>query len=292
MSESVIADFVAKFNSDRLNRTEPIKGRVLLSDKRLVLAINDNNKLTIPLEAIVDIAVGHVPEELDGFFESTVTIAFERNNYQFVAAVEGDDETIEKFSNLLFKALVNGEDVTIKHPARIGGRVTDQEFQPGKLILKPKLVTINRQDDTIEVNLSEVIQFTREDQKIANAERPVLQVRHMPEGRSMMTILAMDSYKKMGILARYLQLELSDLLNEIADIDLSDDKKEILVALYSGAGGEGISLPNIVDEDPSRVTMMLNQLEEDELIIPTEEGTKLTPKGQVLVNKHMESVNA
>jgi helix-turn-helix protein len=75
MSESVIADFVGQFNASVLERTEPETGRVLLSEKRLVL-VTDQGKVTIPLTDIFDVAVGHVPPDLGDFFKSTVTIAF------------------------------------------------------------------------------------------------------------------------------------------------------------------------------------------------------------------------
>jgi helix-turn-helix protein len=291
MSESAIADFVAKFNSDRMGSTEPVRGRVLLSQKRLVLAIDDDDKLTIPLPAIFDVAVGHVPDELDGFFHSTVTVAFEQRDRQFVAVVEAPDEKIQKFSTLLFKAILNGTDVTVKHPARIGGRVTDAGFAPAKLFLKPRSVRFKNDGGTIPIRLSTVTAFGRSNREIAGATRPVLEVRHMPQGTAMLTMAATSSSRKMSILGRYLRLEYADLMSELEDIEVSDDEKEILVAIYSGAGTEGISLPEIVDKDPPKLTLMLNRLEDDELVVDSPDGAKLTPKGQVLVNRHLEDVN-
>jgi len=291
MSESVIADFVATFNSDRMTSAEPVKGRVLLSQKRLVLAVNDDDKLTIPLSSIFDVAVGHVPEELGGFFHSTVTVAFEEGDRQFVAVVEGDDDKIQKFSTLLFKTILNGTDAMVKHPARVGGRVTDVEFVPAKLFLKPQRVEFRTADGTVDVRLAAVTEFRRSDREIGGARRPVLEVRHMPQGKAMLTMAATNSSRKMAILGRYLRLEYSELMSELEEIDVSDDEKEILVAVYSGAGTEGISLPQIVDAEPAKVTMMLNRLEEDELVVDAADGTKLTPKGQVVVSNHLEDVN-
>jgi len=291
MSESVIADFVAKFDSDMLARSDPVKGRILLSKKRLVLAANNENKLTIPLSSIFDIAVGQIPEDIDGFFDSTVTVAFQRNNRQFTAVVETDDDKVEKFSTVLFKAILNGTDVTVKHPARVGGRVMDEQFTPGKLIMKPKLVQFNTETGSLQIPLSSVTEFSRSTRKIGNNNRPVLEVRHMNGGQSMLTMAAVSSSRKMSILGRYLRLEYSDLMAELEEIDLSKYEKEILVALYSGAGGEGISLPQIVNKEPANVTILLNRLEDDELVVDSEDGTKLTPKGQVVVSNHLEDVN-
>jgi len=291
MSESVIADFVAKFDSDMLARSDPVKGRILLSKKRLVLAANNENKLTIPLSSIFDIAVGQIPEDIDGFFDSTVTVAFQRNNRQFTAVVETDDDKVEKFSTVLFKAILNGTDVTVKHPARVGGRVMDEQFTPGKLVMKPKLVQFNTETGSLQIPLSSVTEFSRSTRKIGNNNRPVLEVRHMNGGQSMLTMAAVSSSRKMSILGRYLRLEYSDLMAELEEIDLSKDEKEILVALYSGTGGEGISLPQIVNKEPANVTILLNRLEDDELVVDSEDGTKLTPKGQVVVSNHLEDVN-
>lgn len=291
MSESVIADFVAKFDSDATTRPEPYKGRVLLSKRRLVLATNDDDKLTIPLSSILDIAVGHVPEELSGFFESTVTVAFLRNGAEHAAVVEAPNEKIEKFCDVLFKASLNGTEMTVKHPARVGGRVTDAAFEPAKLVVKPQLVRFSGSDRTVDIPLSAVTEFSRSNRKIGGASRPVLEVRHMHDGQSTLTMAATDSGRKMAILGRYLRLEYSDLMAELEDIELTGDKKEILVALYSGAGTEGVSLAQIVDIDPSQLTILLNRLEEDELVVDSKDGTKLTPKGQVVVSKYLEDVN-
>jgi helix-turn-helix protein len=292
MSESVIADFVGMFDSNVLKTAEPVKGRVLLSEKRLVLAVRDGDKLTIPLTSIFDVAVGQVPDELHGFFESTVTVAFEKRDNRFVAAIEADDDKIEKFSNVLFKALLNGTDMTLKHPARVGGRVTDTEFRAAKLFLKPKLVEFRNDEETVAIKLAAVTEFDQMKRKIGGTKRPVLEVHHMPKGEALLTQVTTNSARKMSILGRYLRLEYSDLMAELKDITLSDDQKELLVAIYSGAGDEGMSLPQIIGKDPSEVTLILNDLQSDNLVVDASDGTKLTPKGQVLVNRHLEDVNA
>ena len=292
MSESVIADFVATFDSDVLKTTDPIKGRILLSEKRLVLAVRNDDKLTIPLTSVFDVAVGQVPEDLDGFFESTVTIAFERNGRRFVTAIEAEDETIQKFSTVLFKALLNGTEMTLKHPARIGGRVMDAEFRPAKLFLKPRQVEFRTTEETVTITLAAVTEFDHTKRDIRGTTRPVLDVHHMPTGKALLTQVTTRSPRKMSILGRYLRLEYSDLMAELKDIELSSDEKELLVAVYSGAGGEGMSLPQILGTDSSEVTMLLNDLETSDLVVDASDGTKLTPKGQILVNRHFEDINA
>ncbi len=291
MSESVIADFVGTFDSNVLKTANPVKGRILLSEKRLVLAVRDGDQLTIPLTSVFDVAVGQVPEELDGFFDSTVTVAFKKRNKQFVAAIEAPDDKITKFSKLLFKALLNGTDMTIKHPARVGGRVTDTEFQAAKLFLKPQQVEFKTPEETVRIKLAAVTEFDQMKREVRGTKRPFLHVHHMPQGDALLTQVTTDSSRKMSILGRYLRLEYTDLMAEIKDLTLAKDEKELLVAIYSGAGSEGMSLPQIIGKDPSEVTMLLNDLEADELVVDASDGTTLTPKGQVLVNRHLEDIN-
>jgi len=292
MSESVIADFVASFNAEHTRRGDPVKGRILLSQKRLVLAATGAEKITIPLSSVFDVAVGHVPPDLGDFFDSTVTVAFERSGTNYVACISADEEKIDKFSTVLFKAVLNGTEVTVKHPARVGGRVVHGEFRPAKLALEPRGVRFETADGTVAVGLANVTGFDRGRREIAGSDRQVLEIRHMEGGKSTMTLVAADSARKLSVLGRYLRLEYSDLMSDLEDIDLTDDKTEILVALYSGAGTEGISLPTIVDKEPQQVTMLLNTLREEGLVVDSDEGTKLTPMGRVVVSNYLEDVNS
>ncbi|MFT4945953.1 MAG: helix-turn-helix protein [Natronomonas sp.] len=291
MSESIIADFVAQFDSSVATRAEPAKGRVLLSEKRLVLAVNSNDRLTIPLRTVIDVAVGHVPDEIQGFFESTVTLAFELNGRQHKAVVEAGDSTIQKFATVLFKAILNSTRMSIKHPARVGGRVTDESFVPCRLFLRPQSVRFKTNDETVEIELATVTKFSRTNREINGNSQPVLELQHMPSGEAMVTMAAMNTPREMTILGRYLRLEYTELMNELKDVEITADEKEILTAIYSGGGQEGVSLAGIVDIDPSNVTMVLNRLEDKELVIDTAGGTRLTPKGQIVVNRHLEEVN-
>jgi len=292
MSESVIADFVGQFNSEVASRSDPIKGRVVLSQKRLVLAASEDDKLTIPLESIFDIAVGQVPPDLGNFFRSTVTIAFERNGKRLVAAVEADDEKIEKFGTVLFKAIINGTETTVKERARIGGRVTDEQFKRARLFLKPATVEFRRDDGSFIVDLKTVSDFERTSREISGASRPVLVVRHMQDGTAVTTEAALASSRKMSILGRYLRREYSELMDELANVELTKGKKEVLVAIYSTGDMAGMPLASILGKDSSEVSMLLQDLSEDGLIQDGADGPTLTPTGQVVASRHLEDVNA
>lgn len=292
MSESVIADFVGQFNSEVASRSDPIKGRVVLSQKRLVLAAGEDDKLTIPLDAIFDIAIGQVPPDLGEFFKSTVTIAFERNGNRLVAGIEADDEKIEKFGTVLFKAIINGTETTVRERARVGGRVTDEGFQRANLFLKPGSVEFRRDGGSFVVELRTVSDFERTTHEINGADRPVLVVRHMMDGTAVTTEAALATSRKMSILGRYLRREYSELMEQLRKIELTKDKKEVLVAIYSTGDMEGLPLASILGTDSSAVSMLLQDLEADGLIQDGTDGPTLTPTGQVVASRHLEDINA
>ena len=292
MSESVIADFVGSFNSEVTTRDEPVQGRVVLSQRRLVLAASESEKITIPLTSIFDISVGHVPDNLGDFFKSTVTVAFDRGEKRLVAGIEADDDTIDKFATVLFKAVLNGTEVSITERARVGGRVTDDGFHSAALVLQPGAVAFRQGgDDTFEVDLGTVIEFKRTTTDINGQKRPVIRFRHMIDGTAVTTLVALSSPRKMSILGRYLRLEYGDVMQELKDLDLGQDEVEVLVAIYSAGDMAGVPLASILDREAAAVSMLLEDLTEDGLVQDAADGPSLTPKGEIVASRHLEDVN-
>jgi helix-turn-helix protein len=111
----------------------------------------------------------------------------------------------------------------------------------------------------------------------------------MGNGQSLTTLAATDSGRKMSILGRYLRLEYSDLMSDLEDVSLSEEQIETLVAIYST--GPSVSLAAVLGQDASQVSMILTDLQKNELVVDGEDGPKLTPKGRVVVSNHLEDVN-
>jgi helix-turn-helix protein len=284
MSETAIADFVARFSLDTFDSPDPVKGRIVLSRKRLVLATSDS-KTTIPLSAIFDVNLGQVPNELESFFQDTITIAYRRDDRRRTAVVEAGSEEVSRFKTVLFKAELNGTPVKAKHPARVGGRVTNSSFQSAKLKIEPGKVRFAG-SNPVTVDLANVTHFQKADRDIG----PVLVVRHAEEGQSVTSEFCLDSDRKLNLLGRYLRLEYSELAKEAEDVSTSEDEMEALVAIYSGARSG--DLAGTLGVDSSRVTMLLNDLREKGLIDEGEKGLSLTASGQLLVSDRIESVNS
>jgi len=132
VSERVIADFVGRFYLTDMASADPVRGRIVLSPKRLVLA-GEDRKVTVPIDSMFDVAVGNVPPEMREFFSDSLTVAYDDDGRRRMAVVEADSDTIDKFATVLFRAHLNGRTVLVEHPARRGGRVVDSDTREARL---------------------------------------------------------------------------------------------------------------------------------------------------------------
>lgn len=287
MTESVVADFTTDVIPDTAAYGEPVTGRVLMSDKRVVIATPED-KRTIPIDAVFDLAYGSAPSDLRRFFETTVTIAFETDGGRGVALVEGADDKVERFTNLLFKAIINGTDALVKHPARIGGRITDNAVVPMTVSLNPGTVSFDG-SDPFAIEVSTVTHFERMNREVKGQDRSVLSVRHTPEMQALTSEITLPSNRKMNILGRFLRIEYSQLREALEDTELSDRETQALVGLYSG--GTDASLAGMLGMESNQVTMLLNGLVEKDLLQEGESGMELTDLGKLAVSDNIEQIN-
>ena len=288
MGETVIADFVARFVTDD-TRGEPVEGRVVLSQKRLVLVASDG-KTTVPLHSIFDVSVGYVPPNLEEFFQDTVTLAYRQEDGRSVVVIEAGSEEVTRFKTVLFKALLNGTTVRVNHPARVGGRVTGGEYRPAKLAVKPGTISFVETDEPFVIKLATVTHFEKIERAVGGDSRPVISVRHASEGQAVTTEIDISSNRKMNVLGRYIRLEYSEISSELSKIDVSEQEMETLVAIYTH--GDVTSAAKMLGADSSQVTMLLEDLRTKELLVEDESGLGLTARGRLLVSKKIEDVNA
>jgi helix-turn-helix protein len=286
MSESAIADFVTSFVPDTATHAEPVRGRVVMSKRRIVLA-TDDEKVTIPLKGVFDVQHESAPGDLEEFFDDTVTIGYQRDGEKRVSVIEGAADTVDKFATLVFKGLLNGTTVYTKHPARRAGRVTDASFESGTLFLKPGSVRVS--DANASIDISTVTHFERVDRDFDGSSRQLLSVRHMANGNPVTSELLLDSSRKMNLLGRFIRLKYTHLKGDLKDIELSKEEVEALVAIYST--GPSVNLATVLGVDASQVTMYRNSLIEAGLVEDTPEGVDLTSLGRAAVSEHIEDVN-
>ena len=289
MEESVVADFVGRLYTPDLDDDEPVRGRVLLSQRRLVLATGDS-RTTVPLSSVFDVVVGTVPGDLRSFFNDSVTLAYDRDGTRDTALIEGEPDDMDRFVRVLFKALLRDVTVTVRHPAKVGGRVTDATDHKAKLSLSPGRIDFVGCSDPFSVDLSTVIDYEHTERTIGGSKHPALVFRHVPDVQTLTSIATVPDARTLNVLGRYIKLEYAEVREEVEALDPTEDELEVLVSIYS-AGGEA-NVADVVTGDATRTSMILDSLREEGLVADAETGTTLTRKGRIVVTRYLESVNA
>ncbi|OYR96913.1 hypothetical protein DJ71_01050 [Halorubrum sp. E3] len=289
MEESVVADFVGRVHTSDLGSDEPVSGRVLLSQRRLVLA-TDGAKTTVPLSKVFDVVVGTVPGDLQSFFSDSVTLAYEEGGNRRTALVEGEPDDMERFIRVLFKALLRGVTVTVRHPAKLGGRVTDASDHTASIRLSPGAIGFDDCPDPFAVELSSVIDYERTNRTIAGKKRPALVFRHVPDTQTVTSIATVPDKRILNVLGRYIKLEYDEVMEDVKAFDPTEEQLEILVSIYS-AGGEA-NIADVITGDVTQTEMVLETLRDENLVVDGDAGAALTRKGQMIVTSYMESVNS
>lgn len=287
MTDTVVADFTTDVIPDTGAYDEPVRGRVLMNREQVVIVTADD-RTSFAIDDVFDLAYGSAPDGMRRFFEDTVTVAYESLGKKRVALIEGADDVVRRFTNLLFKGVLNGTTVTVKHPARVGGRVTDAPFRKASLFVSPTAVRFEA-EDPLSITIATVSHFERVDREIRGGTRSLLSVRHAPAGEIVTTEIGLAAERKMNVLGRYLRTEYSQLKEDLADVSLSEEEVEVLVGLYSGAT-EG-NLAAMLGVDASRVSFLFTSLAEKGLLEESPDGMSLTPTGTLAVGVHLESVN-
>jgi len=288
---SVLADFPGRFSVAGSERDGPAEGRIVLGEDRLVLAASEDDRVTIPLSAVFDVASGNEAAMLDAIPGTPVTVAYENETSRTTAVVAAEEATIGKFTTVLFKALLNGTRVTLQHPAKVGGRVLDTAFKGGLLTLKSGGVVFDTDEGPVTIPLSSIVDFDRETRAVDGTDRPVLVVSHVDTGEALTTLAATDSPRKLSILGRYLRQTYDTVLESLQQLSLSEPETETLATLYS-AGDMDVSLTSVLEKKPQTVKRILHALHQKGLIESGENAPVLTAKGQIVVNQYLERVNS
>lgn len=288
MEETVVADFVGRIHTPDVPGNEPVAGRVLLSQRRLVLA-TDESKTTVPLSSVFDVAVGTVPSDLQSFFKDTVTVAYTEGSVRRTAVIEGKPEPMERFRTVLFKALLHDVIVTVRHPAKVGGRVTDAGDQRAAVKLNGREIEFVGCPEPFAIDLSTVVDYERAQRTLDGKTQPTLSVRHVPDGTPVTSLVTVSSKQTLNVIGRYIKLEYGEAMEAVYDLDPTEEELQILVTLYTA--DREVSVADIVTGDATRTSMVLEDLRNQGLIADGERAPTLTPKGQMVVSTYLESVN-
>jgi len=239
----------------KVNDLEWLSGRILLSNKRLVLASNEGKR---------QIALAKVS-----------TVKNRKNANQAMTAVSGyfsiqtgadvfliAPADIDEFEQHLYTALLDSEVVLVKHPAVEGGVVQDTGWEKGRVNIEDDVVGLGvASGQFVEIELVDVGAVDARDGTVRGDERRVLEVEHTDgEGTSVQTYVSGTS-RHVSILESLVR---QGELQNATDADLDQTEMEVLMALYSGVSP--FEIPEFVGMDVEDVETVFDRLVEEGIL--------------------------
>lgn len=280
--EHALVDTKGKFvqvvsDGRKRNDIEWLPGRILLSNKRLVLATNQG-KRTIPLSKLTSVTASQMNQSL-AQVDSYVKIQSGRD----VTLVSARQD--EEFQSKLYSTLLDQIVILVKHPAVKGGVVQDGGWEKTRLKLDGDCLNLAISSGTfVELDIDDVGTVEAKQKDIRGEERPVLEIEHTIEGTSVEThVSGMPRHVSLleGLVRQGEQRNIAD------DVDLSDEETQVLMALYSGISP--FKIPDFVDMEIGEVEDVYDRLIESEILEPvrTRREVQLEARGRSIASDAM-----
>ncbi|WP_436933558.1 CheF family chemotaxis protein [Halovenus marina] len=249
--ETKLADQRGKFTQvvkggRKVPEIEWIAGRILLSTKRLILASNEG-KRTIQLGKI-----GNIKSRQN---------APQPNVSSYLSIQVGNDVTLvspqnhDDFEQRLYDAVLDQSVVLVKHPAVEGGVVQGTDWEKGRITVDENEVALAlTSGQFVEIDIDDVGTLEQKDGEVRGDMRLITEVGHTVEGTAVQTHVT-GPRQTVSVLASLLR---KGEQQNAADVDLTDEQNEVLMALYSGVSP--FQIPKFVGMDVERVERIYDDL--------------------------------
>jgi len=281
-NEAKIADTQGKYLHAIKNGREMMDAgwescRLILTTERLVVMADQ--QFSIPLGNITEMG-----ERLDLNQTIASVAAYStvhiKDDVLLVAATDH-----EAFETDLYRAILDGAIVYVKHPAVVGGVIQGQEWQRGRLKVTADAVRLVLEDgQQFVIDRDDIGDFETDERPIAGEERMVIEVEHTDEeGRSVESHLS-GQVHHISVLRQLLE---EGARRNQADLDLDPIEQRVVMALYSGVSPFAIS--DFVGIDVERVEEIYDRLIELDAIEEVRERTEvgLTAQGRKIAGEAM-----
>jgi helix-turn-helix protein len=256
-----------------------IDGRILLSNRRLILAGADG-KRTIQLSKVDTIEGRYDVNQAIAQVTDYVSVRIGRDVF-LVSTGESED-----FERTLHKTILDGNIVLVKHPAIEGGVVRDVDWKKARVKIGEGAVNLAVEDGSfVRIEIDDIGTVERDERSVRSAERPVLEAEHTEEGTSVETYLS-GNEKHCSVLGSVLERGAE---RNASSIDLDKDEKEVLMALYSGVSS--FEVPEFLDMDPDDVEEIYEELVELDVLqeVRIRREVALKPRGRNIASESMNS---
>ena len=283
-SERKLLDTTGRFtqvvkDGSKLGDIGWIDGRILLSNRRLILAGADG-KRTIQLSKVDTIEGRYDVNQAIAQVTDYVSVRIGRDVF-LVSTGESED-----FERTLHKTILDGNIVLVKHPAIEGGVVRDVDWKKARVKIGEGAVNLAVEDGSfVRIEIDDIGTVERDERSVRSAERPVLEAEHTEEGTSVETYLS-GNEKHCSVLGSVLERGAE---RNASSIDLDKDEKEVLMALYSGVSS--FEVPEFLDMDPDDVEEIYEELVELDVLqeVRIRREVALKPRGRNIASESMNS---
>lgn len=284
-NEYKIADTKGQFaqvvkNGRNLRDVTWTSGRILLSNKRLVLAGN-GGKRTIPLRTVTEISGRHDVNQMVARVSEYVSVRYD-DDVILVSANTGEED--DPFESECYRALLDQRVVLAKHPAVKGGVVQETKWEKGRVKIDEGALDLAVSDGTfVEIALDDVGAVGLGERTVNGKKRAVIEAEHTEDGASVQTYLSGDD-RKTGLLASFLERNED---SGTASLDLGGSEREILMALYSGVSP--FDIPDFLGTDIEVVEETFERLIDLDVLeeVRIRRDVSLTARGRNVASEAM-----
>lgn len=239
----------------KLNDPDWTSGRILLSNKRLVLAGNQG-KRSIPLSDIEGLKGRYDVNQAVASVSDYLSVEFGKN-----VVLLGPDVDIEVFETDFYGALLDQEMILTKHPAVEGGVVQDTEWEKARVKIDEGMVNVAIASGTfVGIELDDIGSVERATRTVQDQQRTVLEVEHTQGDTSVQTYVSGQTRRCMLLESLFKKGERK---NE-GGVELDEIEKEVLMALYSGVSP--FEIPDFLAMDVDEVERIFERLIEVDVL--------------------------
>ena len=267
--------------------TDPTDATVRL-DETGVSVRGDRLAEDARLDEIFDVRLGQPPQVAGKTFTGPVlTLGFERGGQRAVLFVDGEEDTLQRVSALLFRRLLDGTQVAMSHPATVGGRITDRGFDIGQLRVAPGKIGCTGIRDPLNIDLDSIVSVSRAEKELLGRQEPTVGFEDVKRGVVVGVDLSLNPPRKLNLLGRYLRREYHQTKRRANGIDPPAPVVRVLTRLYAQRGRtESQTVLATESTDPEA---LLQTLLDNELVELSDGEISLTTLGWVLVAERVST---
>lgn len=284
-SEYKIEDAKGKFlqavkKGRKLNDAEWTPGRILLSNKRIILVSNDG-KRAVPLSKIASLSGRYDVNQTVAKVSDYISLRLESESVLLISV----GSNTESFEFELFGAMLNQEEVHVKHPAVEGGVIQDTSYERARVSVgdgdEHQLNVALSTGSFVPIDLDDVGSVDTGKQEVDGTERPILKVEHAEEGTSVQTYFAGESHA-MAVLESLFKRGVEQ---SQGSIELSETEKRVLMGLYSGVSP--FEIPDFLGMDVDEVEEIFERLIEMDVLeeVRTRREVALKTRGRNIASE-------